>query len=123
MPRRAQNPFLHASQVFIDQARESRNNILLKVGHVLSVALITAEKARLFDGVRIFYLSSLKLSFRDWGDVFKTIFLQTTISRTASPQDGRPRGIRLSRPARLYSLPHIHNTPTSAPRSPPQSRH
>jgi hypothetical protein len=63
--RRTQNRFLHAPQVFIDQAREGRDNVLLKVGHVFSLALITAEKAGLFDGVGIFYLSSLSLFLRD----------------------------------------------------------
>ena len=33
IPRRAQNSFFHAAQVFIDQAREGRDDILLKVGH------------------------------------------------------------------------------------------
>ena len=32
-PRRAQNTFFHAPQVFIDQAREGRDDVLLKVGH------------------------------------------------------------------------------------------
>jgi len=32
-PRRAQNTFFHATQVFIDQAREGRDDVLLKVGH------------------------------------------------------------------------------------------
>jgi hypothetical protein len=47
----------------------------LKVGHVFSLALITAEKAGLFDGVGIFYLSSLSLFLRDFGDVKATFTL------------------------------------------------
>jgi chemotaxis regulatin CheY-phosphate phosphatase CheZ len=33
IPRRAQNSFFHAAQVFIDQVREGWDDVLLKVGH------------------------------------------------------------------------------------------
>ena len=37
-PRRTQNTFFHAPQVLIDQAREGRDDVLLKVGHASAYA-------------------------------------------------------------------------------------